>query len=650
MKSRDDDIRPWHYIRPNVRTATPTSCLFVDTETYGIAIEDNPNATLQVLRSWCAIYCRMEKGKIRQHMKFDGTTTDEFWIMVEELLSDRRPLWLFAHNIGFDLTVLRFWDKLDMDEFTFSEGVTNKQTLRPSEVWKRWKGFAVLDDPPVIIECRKAGTKQVLICNDTYNYFRCSVADLGESIGLPKLPMPEQSAPQAEWDTYCFRDVEIIQTAVTNLMAFVQKHDLGMWRYTAPAQAMSAYRHRFMKDKILVHGNVDALKLEREAYYGGRLECRYVGRVVQEDIATSEYYMDPAKASGNARIGPVYVLDIQSCYPAMMLWKSYPRKIESYVISPSGRDVHELLEERLLIARVTIQSDTEPYPYHHDGRTDMCVGRFVTSLCGPELLYAIDHSHIVNVGAMSVYNPADLFSEYVSTFWNMRQSYFASGNKVGESWCKLMLNSLAGKFGQRARHWEPTSEVIAPLPWGHWSQHNATTGESHCYRALAWAVQEEQDIGESIDSCPAIAAYITSYAREYIRELIHIAGESNVYYVDTDCIHVNQDGMDRCNRSGKIKEHSIGMLSLCGSYESAEYRGLKDYTLDGKDTIAGVKYNAEVLGNSQYRQDKFQKLHSILADKPPAGVRVDRITIDRRGTHVRGRVQPDGTVLPMLIQ
>lgn len=650
MRSLPSDIRTWHYITRNIRTATPTSCLFVDTETTAIPIEGNPNATLQVLRSWCSIYCRMDKGKIRRTYNANGTTTEQFWSQVEALLDERRPLWIFAHNLGFDLTVLKFWEQLDMDNYNFGIDCGEYTYYDGKKLNKVWRGFAVLDDPPVIIECSKTGTKKVLICNDTYNYFRCSVADLGKSIGLPKLPMPEQSSPQAEWDKYCFRDVEIIQVAITDLMSFVRDHDLGMWKYTAPAQAMSAYRHRFMREKILVHGNADAIKLEREAYYGGRLECRYVGKVLPDRQAVAEFFGGPAPTHGIYRVGPIYVLDVQSCYPAMMLWKTYPRAIIEIVKMPRPCMLLDYLSDYCVIARVTINTNTEPYPYHHDGRTDMCVGRFTTSLCGPELMHAMEHGHVVNVGCMNVYHPADLFSEYVSFFWNQRNAYKQLDDKVHAEWCKLMLNSLAGKFGQRASTWAPTSEVIAPLPWGHWSQRNASTCDSHCYRALAWTVQEEQEKGESIDSCPAIAAYITSYAREYLRDLIRIAGDKNVYYVDTDCLHVNERGFSTLLAHGKVQDGQLGMLRLVCEYQSAEYRGLKDYTLDGKDTIAGVRYNAEILGNRQYRQDRFQKLHSILSSTPPDGVRVDRVTIDRRGTQTRGRVQPDGTVLPMLIQ
>ena len=644
MRERSTDVRPWHYIRRNVRTCTPTSCLFVDTETTGIPIEGNPNATLQVLRLWCARHVRLEKGKVRGSMSAQGTTCEQFWALVETLLSERRPLWLFAHNLGFDLTVLRFWEKLDDDTFSFLQMLAGEKSHRGNRDARRWSGFAVLDDPPTIIECRLRDTKKVLICNDTYNYFRCSVSALGESIGVPKLPMPDDIEPIGYWFAYCSQDVKVIETAIVKLMQFVQKHDLGMWRYTAPAQSMSAYRHRFMHKPILVHGNADALQLEREAYYGGRLECKFIGCVITEQQAGGWFFDGRDNPTIPTRIGPVYVLDVQSCYPAMMLWHIYPRAIGDYYISPKISDLLCWLDKYCAIARVEIETTTEPYPYRCEGKTILAIGRYVTSLCGPELKTALDHGNIRCVGAVALYQYADLFSEYISFFWNLRTQAKKDGNKVQETWCKLMLNSLSGKFGQRARKWEDTDDVPAKMPWGLWSQTNTITGESHRYRSLAWAVQEEQDAGESIDSCPAISAYITSYAREYMRELLKTAGQENVYYVDTDCLHCNELGYSRLNSAGKIRDGDLGMLRLVGTYDTAEYRGLKDYTLGDTRCIAGIRANAEQVSNGQWRQDKFQKLRSILSGQPPAGVRVERVTIDRRIGLDPLRIGPDGTV------
>lgn len=649
MRAREDDVRRWHYIHANKRTSTPTACLFVDTETTGLPIAGNPHSTLQVLRLWCARYCRIDKGYVRSTNIYTGNDHWSFWQLVCKFMNPKRPLWLFAHNIGFDLTVLRFWEMLEDNKFTFDDVNVVSHNAAEGHKKTKWRGFAVLDDPPTILECRCTTEPGVLICNDTYNYFRTSVAKLGESVGLPKLEMPGESASDEELIVYCQRDVHIIYRAVTDLMRFVVDQDIGMWSYTAPAQAMRAYRHRFMKHKILVHGNKDALSLEREAYYGGRLENHYIGKVFSKDDSTRYYYANDGAMHFGGREGPIYVLDINSCYPAMMLWHSYPCAIIDSIVCDSQRCVYMDFSQYCMIGIVLIQSNNELFPVRRNGKTLMASGKFTTTLCGPELKRAYYRGCIKWIGVLLRYKPADLFSEYVSFFWNLRTAYREVGDTVRESWCKIMLNSLSGKFGQRARKWDNVDDVDAPFPWGLWSTRDTIKHESRCYRSLAWAVQQESDAGESIDSCPAISAYITSYAREYINDIIRICGYDNVYYVDTDCIHVNQEGMDRCNNSGLVHESSIGKLSVRGIYQSAEYRGLKDYSLDDLHIISGVKASAELVQKGLFRQDKFHKLRSILSSTPPPGVRVDRVTIDRRNGLDPQRIQPDGRVLPQVV-
>jgi DNA polymerase type B, organellar and viral len=644
MKARKDDVRQWHYIKRNTRTCTPTSMLFVDTETDGIKVPDNPNATIQVLRFWVAKHVRCERSGVRGSECYTGTTVDGFWEVVSDLLSERRPLWLFAHNLGFDLTVLRFWDLLENGTYHLGERDWNIATTDGVYSVKGWKGIAVLDDPPTILEARKAGTKCNLICNDTYNYFRQSVESLGKSIGLPKLPMPSIDEPQEKWDEYCRRDVEIVARSVIGLMQFVNAHNLGVWRYTAPAQAMSAYRHRFMNHKILVHGNKDALQLEREAYYGGRLECRFAGKILSDNDLNARYFAGKPEPITPFRLGPVHVLDVNSCYPSVMLWHRYPRAITSLMQMPSIDDLASAVNNHCAIARVEIDTCDEPYPVRHENRTVLAIGRYVTSLCGPELEYALSRRHIKSVGLLAIYDAADLFSEYVSFFWNLRLEAQAAGNEVQETWCKLMLNSLAGKFGQRARKWEESDDVTSPKPWGTWSQVNPSTGQSRSYRSLAWSVQEEQDAGESIDSCPSIAAYITSYARELIRYLMSIAGKDNVYYCDTDSLHVNDDGLVRLMNRNTLGDSGLGLLKRVGTYETAEYRGLKDYTLYGTHHIAGIRAKATEVSSGLFKQHKFQRIASILSGPIPVGVRVDEVTIDRRIGLDPMRIAHNGTV------
>lgn len=649
MREQTSDIRRWHYIAGNKRTSVPSNMLFFDTETTSVPIEGNANATIQVLRLWTAISGRLIKGKLSRVKKHAGTTAAEFWNLVDSLANERKPLWCFAHNVGFDLTTLLFWRELELDHYTLEHGQLSVGTVGKQFVIKPWRGFAVLEDPPVIVECRLTGTASNIVFVDTYNYFRTSLAKIGESVALPKITMPEATDPDGTWAHYCHRDSEIIMRAIVGFCRFVLDNDLGMFRYTAPAQAFSAYRHRFMPQKILVHGNEDALKLEREAYYGGRCEPFFVGTVQNKDVDTLQYYGRKVSVFKNYRNGPVYVLDFQSCYPSVMRANLYPYRISQYVISPSPAEVRLALMSNLVIARVRIDSLIETFPVRHDGRVIMAGGKFTTTLCGPELLRAFKTDSIRSIGAAAIYHGADIFTDYVDYFWLMRQEYQSSGRKVYAELCKVMLNSLAGKFGQRSHRWEPDPTTFAPFPWGQWAAREVNSSKSDRYRSLAWTVEKQAELGESHDSCPAISAYVTSYARELLESARQIAGPQNVYYVDTDSIHCNGIGVVNLDAAGMVSDNTLGKLRKIGVYETAEYRGIKDYTVGDSHVISGVKVSAEQLSKGIFRQPQFQKLASILSGSPPRGVRVDMVTIDRSVGLRTGHILTDGTVEPITL-
>jgi hypothetical protein len=105
-----------------------------------------------------------------------------------------------------------------------------------------------------------------------------------------------------------------------------------------------------------------------------------------------------------------------------------------------------------------------------------------------------------------------------------------------------MLNCLPGKLGQVGRSWVdapprpdegPYATWYAPGPDGHPVRH----------RSLAWHVQREEVTGETEESIPAMAAWITSAGRMRLLEAIRAAGWAETYYCDTDAVMVSNIGL-----------------------------------------------------------------------------------------------------------
>ncbi|GAJ19963.1 unnamed protein product, partial [marine sediment metagenome] len=180
-----------------------------------------------------------------------------------------------------------------------------------------------------------------------------------------------------------------------------------------------------------------AVDLERASYRGGRTECFFLG-----DLTDGDYY----------------VLDVNSLYPAVMVDIQYPRKYKKIVHEPILRDLRYALRNHSVIARVLVET-IEPVYAVKQARTVFPIGRFMVTLCTPELKYALEHNDIIEVESMVVYEQAPLFTRFINRIYKLRQQFKAAGNESYQVLCKYLLNSLYGKFGQKADIWNKIGQA-----------------------------------------------------------------------------------------------------------------------------------------------------------------------------------------------
>ncbi|GAJ21876.1 unnamed protein product, partial [marine sediment metagenome] len=135
-------------------------------------------------------------------------------------------------------------------------------------------------------------------------------------------------------------------------------------------------------------------------------------------------------------------------------------------------------------------------------------------------------------------------SHYVDKFYQLRQRFKSGGRSDYDEICKLLLNSLYGKFGQKAEVWEKIGEASGEpdrIETCYLSGRNSPSS----IRYLLGEIFECVGIEESFNSFPAIASHVTAYGRMYLYELMKQAGRENVFYCDTDSLIVNEAGRSK---------------------------------------------------------------------------------------------------------
>lgn len=615
-------MRKARVLKKNKTQAAPRYLVFFDSESRVTAEGEHLPYLI------CAEFWDLQN---QTHQKKDYTgkaSLPEFWEDVRNWgQKNKCSVWVFAHNLGYDLLVTGGIPLLADAGFRvrnfFEKGST--YILRVSETEK------YLDKTGA----QQERTLKTINLISSTNFFPTTLAKLGEIFGMEKLEFDFISGTEAEALIYCRRDVEILRLAILKFMAFVKFENLGVLAKTTPGQAFNAYRHRFMRETIILHDSEKATAVERSSYYGGRVECVRIG----------EY-------AG----GKFFGFDINAMYPHAMKVNIFPTRLISYRKSGDLKDLKAILARGLLVcACVRIKTENSIYPVKIADNLLFPAGEFWTYLATPELLYALEQGEIQEVGEFTIYEGANIFSEYVEYFYTKRVQAKESGDKIHDLLYKLYMNSLYGKFGQKAENWERLGDAC---PKDVWAQDvvNIDTKERESFKCFGGSLFKKLEETESYNAFCAIAAHVTAYARMLLYNYIKIAGRENLYYMDTDSLFVNSQGAANLHQQGNISDTAMGLLKLEKEDTSIRVNAPKDYVFAGVTKMKGVKKGSIPISDKDelkslnteraFINRQWPKLFSCIRTGNLSGYKnISRIKV-LSGDYNKGWVMPYGGVIP----
>ncbi len=557
--------RKAHWIKKTVGTMRPRHIVFFDTETDQRPV--NNGKEFHDLRMGVAKLTELSPGgelKVLESVVFDKSGV--FIDTLERWCLSKRTLYIVAHNLVFDLAVC---------------GVIKRLAL------SGWKLTSFFSKNRVNIFHWKQKDRRIKGL-DNGNFFNGTLAYWGDLIDLPKLGVDFKTVSDAELLIYCERDVDIIIELWKLWFRFLDEHDCGSFKPTVSSTAFNTWRHRFMKSMVHIHTDEAAIALERASYRGGRSECLWVGK--RSD-------------------GPFYYLDVNSMYGHILATKNFPDRL--YACSDTI-DLYRLLyklERYAVIADVTIDI-TEPwFPYKLNRKTCYPVGEFRTTLTTPELKLCAAKGWLRAVHRAAWYQQSMLFDDHVTTFSELRKKYDAEDNAGFSKICKLLVNGLYGKFGQRALKIEIIGECDPRII----KTERVSTDEpgvSFDQIYLAGYIYRESKDGESFHSFPAIAAHVTAYARLYLYRLANLVPVGHVFYMDTDSLVVDQTGYEALK--DEIEPGKTGALKIEQQSPWLDIYAPKDYAMQGRNRMKGISPKAEKLGEGVYKQTHWMGLPGLI--------------------------------------
>jgi len=470
-----------------------------------------------------------------------------------------------------------------------------------------------------IISVKKKGSSIVFL--DSMNWFPESLEKCGNRLGIPKITVDFENCTDELLSLHCKRDVEILLAVMKDFIAFLTSNHISRLCYTRASVAMAAYLLNHYDRTIFIHNNKEAIDLERASYRGGRTECFYLGELTD---------------------GPYYILDVNSLYPAVMVDNSYPVKYKKIHSSLRVGELERMLKTRSCISTVLVNTPEPVYAVKQD-RTVFPVGRFWVTLCTPELKYALEHKHLITVGQTVEYKQAPIFTRFVNRMYALRQKFKADGNDSYQTLCKYILNSLYGKWGQKADIWEklgPAPDEPDRVEVVYYPDEN----RRGLLRYLLGECWELVGYEEGYNSFPGISSHVTAYGRMFLYNLMKVAEWGNYFYCDTDSLIVNEAGL--CNLKSACDDIKLGSLKVQETTNCLHIKGLKDYVTDEKTVIKGIRRNAVETSVGVYKQEQWPSLKGMLRSGLTDGYTVKTITKTLHRGYTKGNVSEDGWIVP----
>lgn len=553
-----------YYIRPNHKQQTPRQYCFITMSYRSIMIEGQP---LKVMHFACCWRMTLDKNGNPSREKITRFTDAE--ALRDYLLRQARPkapLMVIGSEIVYTIWGGR------LAELLAGEG---------------WERQFVYDRgaKSVLVVTKDTSTIKFLSLE---NWLPNDLDHWAQLVNLQR-PAPDEDAflDLAEF-VNLERDLEIIVKAFLMYLAFIKRHDMGQFALTLSGQAFRCYRHKFLTEKLLHYDQGDVNALTRQAYMGGRVEARLLGSL--EGVECSK-------------------LDVNSMYPFAMHKRRFPTRIRQWLKRPRRERIVERLHDHCIIAKVRLSTDEPVYPVRDGKRLTFPIGEIETTLCSSALQYALDHDHIVDIDEAMIFYSAELFTEFVDYFYDLKRQYKREGNPFYYQLCKLILNGFYGKWGETYSEELYRAEVddlaLARMP--------AVIYETGEIVTETWAFGVYTMEGgkmEGPSSMPAIAAHITDNARMILWHYLQQVGLKYVYYCDTDGFIVPTEREH--SLEGSIDDEQMGALNRHGRTDRLEIRGPKDYTFGETTKRSGIRPDALEHSPGRYTQDYTPGLYSLI--------------------------------------
>lgn len=514
-----------HYLKPAGRTYTPAAVAFLDTET-----KQDQREALEVhtLRLWEAqLVRRRDRRRPGEHLTATGTECETVAETIDAWASYAESTWLYAHNVGFDLTVTRLATYLGERGWVLS----SRFAVGGDSMWcilhkgPREKTVTEQRGKQKVTRTRTVWNHTLTIA-DSASLFPGPLAQLGPHVGVLKPALPDDDDTAEAWAARCHADVDIMRLAVLTLMDWWDEQGLGHWTVTGAGQAWQTYKRTLDQRQVVIDHDPQILEIERQAVYGGRRDVMRVGALPPGRYAEVDY---------------------TAAYPTVAASFPLPAKVACEISDTHRRLALHGKVPGGMLAEVTINTDVPRWPVRANGRVFYPVGRFRTILAAPDIQAAADAHALEAVHQGYLFTLTNHLRDWARQVLGWVNDKTGAIPGVVRIWAKLASRAVIGKFAQRG--WS-TIPFVGP-PCDGWSVEQTSdlatgtrgviTGVNGDYW-LSWADQR----GEH--ERPAVLAWVEAHVRSRLSSIIAGPYGAGIMQCDTDGVMVSHTVLSQLAR------------------------------------------------------------------------------------------------------
>lgn len=375
--------------------------------------------------------------------------------------------------------------------------------------------------------------------------------------------------------------------AFQELTVWWRTHSNAPWALTASGLSKGILRTHIAPKTLTTHTDEWCYRLEREACYGGRATTWFFGDLGQPHLHTTDRTPAPPRSSYAPIAGPLHQVDVRSMYPWLLRERDFPISKTSYREDRDAGEPQAFASCTGVIARVTIETDVPEYPCRVGTRIMYPVGRFTTTLTGPELLMLKGEGRVVKCHAMSQYHMGRPFREAAGALIAMREGARERGRPAWELFAKLLGNGLGGKLAQRKGQWVDRPKHVAIERFGEWYEFDRAKGRSRRFRAIAGLCSEYVPDATGAGPYTAAFAYLAAYGRLHMRAIREGLPERSVVSQDTDGLWLTREGREACEVATGACADVAGALREVACVPAARFLGPRHYWIPGEWVLAG---------------------------------------------------------------